>query len=66
DPISNRPFWASFISPVAHYPYHQILHIIEAPDGISTGIVFTNHFSVVIETMQLVVYSGAVGASIPI
>jgi len=62
-------YFSVFVADLAftvHYPYHQIVHVIEAEGGISTGIIFTREFPVVIETMQLIVYSGAVGVSIPL
>ena len=62
-------YFSVFVSDTAitiHYPYSQIVHVIEANGGISTGIVFTKQFPVVIEVMQLIVYSGGVGLSIPI
>jgi hypothetical protein len=63
-------FFSIFIADASitvHYPYHQIAHVIEAKGGVSTpGFLFSKQYPVVVEVMQLIVYSGGVGVSFPI
>jgi hypothetical protein len=48
------------------YPLQQIVNIVEADGGVSTGVFFKKRYTVIIEVFHLVVYKGAVGFSIPI
>jgi hypothetical protein len=63
-------FFSIFVadkSITVHYPYHQIAHVIEAKGGVSTpGFFSSKQYPVVVEVMQLIVYSGGIGVSIPI
>lgn len=63
-------FFSIFVadkSITVHYPYHQIVHVIEAKGGVSTpGFWSSKEYPVVVEVMQLIVYSGAVGVGVSI
>ena len=48
------------------FPLRHVLSIVEAEKGVSTGVIFRDEFCVVIEVFHVVVYSGAVGVSIPL
>ena len=48
------------------FPLRHVLSVVEAEKGVSTGVIFRDQFCVVIEVFHVVVYSGAVGISIPL
>ena len=52
-------FFSIFVadkSITVHYPYHQIVHVIEAKGGVSTpGFWSSKEYPVVVEVMQLIV-----------
>jgi hypothetical protein len=48
------------------FPLRHVLSVVEADKGVTTGMIFRDQFCVVIEVFHVVVYSGAVGISIPL
>lgn len=48
------------------FPLRYVLSVTEAEGGVSTGVIFREQFTVIIQVYHLVIYSGAVGASFPI
>ena len=49
-----------------HFPYRRIVQVLEAESGVSMGTIFTKEYPVVVEVLHQIVYSGAVGISLPL